>query len=132
MLTDTDGRVHVESTKGHCIFTIEGAERQDEGVYSVTVRNPAGEDTADINVKVVGKLPLSHIWTDTLPNCPLTAWRSPLILICGGILFYQFRMLTCFQNAQLFILDRNVLFLTSVTPLLHDSPVVCDRVMTCT
>uniref|UniRef100_A0A8C1YKY4 Myosin binding protein C, cardiac n=1 Tax=Cyprinus carpio TaxID=7962 RepID=A0A8C1YKY4_CYPCA len=48
-----DGRVHVESTKGHCIFTIEGAERQDEGVYSVIVRNPAGEDTADINVKVV-------------------------------------------------------------------------------
>uniref|UniRef100_A0A673KEB3 Myosin-binding protein C, cardiac-type-like n=1 Tax=Sinocyclocheilus rhinocerous TaxID=307959 RepID=A0A673KEB3_9TELE len=49
----SDGRVHVESTKGHCIFTIEGAERQDEGVYSVIVRNPAGEDTADINVKVV-------------------------------------------------------------------------------
>ncbi|XP_051579884.1 myosin-binding protein C, cardiac-type [Myxocyprinus asiaticus] len=53
VLTDTDGRVHVESTKGHCIFTIEGAERQDEGVYSVIVRNPAGEDTADITVKVV-------------------------------------------------------------------------------
>uniref|UniRef100_A0A672N339 Myosin-binding protein C, fast-type n=1 Tax=Sinocyclocheilus grahami TaxID=75366 RepID=A0A672N339_SINGR len=53
VLTDSDGRVHVESTKGHCIFTIEGAERQDEGVYSVIVRNPAGEDTADINVKVV-------------------------------------------------------------------------------
>uniref|UniRef100_A0A8C1RC47 Myosin binding protein C, cardiac n=1 Tax=Cyprinus carpio TaxID=7962 RepID=A0A8C1RC47_CYPCA len=50
---DSDGHVHVESTKGHCIFTIEGAERQDEGVYSVIVRNPAGEDTADINVKVV-------------------------------------------------------------------------------
>uniref|UniRef100_A0AAQ5YVN6 Myosin binding protein C, cardiac n=1 Tax=Amphiprion ocellaris TaxID=80972 RepID=A0AAQ5YVN6_AMPOC len=46
-------QVHVETTKGHCIFTIEGAERQDEGIYSVVVRNPAGEDTADINVKVV-------------------------------------------------------------------------------
>ncbi|KAK2913819.1 hypothetical protein Q8A67_002218 [Cirrhinus molitorella] len=53
VLTDSDGRVHVDTTKGHCIFTIEGAERQDEGVYSVIVRNPAGEDTADINVKVV-------------------------------------------------------------------------------
>uniref|UniRef100_A0A3B4CE45 Myosin-binding protein C, cardiac-type n=1 Tax=Pygocentrus nattereri TaxID=42514 RepID=A0A3B4CE45_PYGNA len=53
VVTDSGGRVHVESTKGHCIFTIEGAERQDEGVYSVIVRNPAGEDTADINVKVV-------------------------------------------------------------------------------
>uniref|UniRef100_A0A8D3CFD6 Myosin binding protein C3 n=1 Tax=Scophthalmus maximus TaxID=52904 RepID=A0A8D3CFD6_SCOMX len=46
-------RVHVDTTKGHCVFTIEGAERQDEGIYSVVVRNPAGEDTADINVKVV-------------------------------------------------------------------------------
>ncbi|XP_028257862.1 myosin-binding protein C, cardiac-type isoform X4 [Parambassis ranga] len=53
VVTEGDGRVHVETTKGHCIFTIEGAERQDEGCYSVVVRNPAGEDTADINVKVV-------------------------------------------------------------------------------
>ncbi|XP_017260014.1 myosin-binding protein C, cardiac-type isoform X2 [Kryptolebias marmoratus] len=53
VVTEGDGRVHVESTQGHCIFTIEGAERQDEGIYSVVVRNPAGEDTADIRVKVV-------------------------------------------------------------------------------
>uniref|UniRef100_A0A8C2WVR0 Myosin binding protein C3 n=1 Tax=Cyclopterus lumpus TaxID=8103 RepID=A0A8C2WVR0_CYCLU len=49
VVTEGDSRVHVETTKGHCIFTIEGAERQDEGRYSVVVRNPAGEDTADIN-----------------------------------------------------------------------------------
>ncbi|KAK5874065.1 hypothetical protein PBY51_019045 [Eleginops maclovinus] len=53
VVTEGDNRVHVETTKGHCVFTIEGAERQDEGIYSVVVRNPAGEDTADINVKVV-------------------------------------------------------------------------------
>ncbi|XP_067104591.1 myosin-binding protein C, cardiac-type [Osmerus mordax] len=53
VISDGQGRVHVESTKGHCVFTLEGAERQDEGIYSVIVRNPAGEDTADINVKVV-------------------------------------------------------------------------------
>ncbi|XP_026176386.1 myosin-binding protein C, cardiac-type [Mastacembelus armatus] len=53
VITEGDSRVHVETTKGHCIFTIEGAERQDEGIYSVVVRNPAGEDTADISVKVV-------------------------------------------------------------------------------
>uniref|UniRef100_A0A3Q1I1Y6 Myosin-binding protein C, cardiac-type n=1 Tax=Anabas testudineus TaxID=64144 RepID=A0A3Q1I1Y6_ANATE len=53
VITEGDDRVHVETTKGHCVFTIEGAEKQDEGVYSVVVRNPAGEDTADINVKVV-------------------------------------------------------------------------------
>lgn len=56
VLTDASGRVHVESARGHCILTIEGAERSDEGVYSVIVRNPAGEDTADIHVKVVGKI----------------------------------------------------------------------------
>lgn len=56
VLTDASGRVHVESARGHCILTIEGTERQDEGTYSVIVRNPAGEDTADIHVKVVGKL----------------------------------------------------------------------------
>uniref|UniRef100_A0AAZ3R228 Myosin binding protein C3 n=1 Tax=Oncorhynchus tshawytscha TaxID=74940 RepID=A0AAZ3R228_ONCTS len=61
VMTEGDGRLHVESTKGHCIFTIEGADKQDEGLYSVIVRNPAGEDKADINVKVVGKIqPLCH------------------------------------------------------------------------
>ncbi|KAK6472499.1 myosin-binding protein C [Huso huso] len=53
VISDTDGRVHVETLKDHCVFTIEGAEREDEGVYTVVVKNPAGEDTADINVKVV-------------------------------------------------------------------------------
>ncbi|KAK2920120.1 hypothetical protein Q8A73_002324 [Channa argus] len=53
VITEGDGRVHVETTNGHCVFTIEGTERQDEGIYSVVVRNPAGEDTADIIVKVV-------------------------------------------------------------------------------
>ncbi|XP_024150851.1 myosin-binding protein C, cardiac-type isoform X1 [Oryzias melastigma] len=53
VISEGDGRVRVETTMGHCVFTIEGAERQDEGIYSVVVRNPAGEDTADINVKVV-------------------------------------------------------------------------------
>ncbi|KAL1007358.1 hypothetical protein UPYG_G00085610 [Umbra pygmaea] len=53
VMTEEDGRIHVESIKGHCIFTIEGAEKQDEGLYSVIVRNPAGEDKAVINVKVV-------------------------------------------------------------------------------
>uniref|UniRef100_A0A8C1ZWW1 Myosin binding protein C, cardiac n=1 Tax=Cyprinus carpio TaxID=7962 RepID=A0A8C1ZWW1_CYPCA len=73
VLTDSDGHVHVESTKGHCIFTIEGAERQDEGVYSVIVRNPAGEDTADINVKVVAPRILS-VGED---SC-IVQWDPPL------------------------------------------------------
>lgn len=59
----------MESARGHCIFTIEGAERQDEGMYSVIVRNPAGEDTADITVKVVGTFrEISHMVNYTQNN----------------------------------------------------------------
>uniref|UniRef100_A0A670IGL3 Myosin binding protein C3 n=1 Tax=Podarcis muralis TaxID=64176 RepID=A0A670IGL3_PODMU len=46
-------RVRVEMYEDHCVFTIEGAEKEDEGVYRVTLKNPAGEDTADITVKVI-------------------------------------------------------------------------------
>uniref|UniRef100_A0ABM5F9V1 Myosin-binding protein C, cardiac-type n=1 Tax=Pogona vitticeps TaxID=103695 RepID=A0ABM5F9V1_9SAUR len=53
LLADSEGRVHVEMYEDHCVFTIEGAEKEDEGVYKVTVKNPAGEDTADITVKVI-------------------------------------------------------------------------------
>ncbi|KAG8126020.1 hypothetical protein E2320_021198, partial [Naja naja] len=52
-LKGTCGRVHVETYEDHCVFTIEGAEKEDEGIYRVTVKNPAGEDTADITVKVI-------------------------------------------------------------------------------
>uniref|UniRef100_A0A8D2LY47 Myosin binding protein C, cardiac n=1 Tax=Varanus komodoensis TaxID=61221 RepID=A0A8D2LY47_VARKO len=50
---DSEGRVRVEKYADHCVFIIEGAEKEDEGVYRVTVKNPAGEDTADITVKVI-------------------------------------------------------------------------------
>uniref|UniRef100_G1KB38 Myosin-binding protein C, cardiac-type n=1 Tax=Anolis carolinensis TaxID=28377 RepID=G1KB38_ANOCA len=53
LLADSNGRVHVETYEDHCVFTIEGTEKKDEGVYKVTVQNPAGEDTADITVKVI-------------------------------------------------------------------------------
>lgn len=39
----------------HCVFIIEGAEKEDEGVYRVILKNPVGEDKADITVKVIGK-----------------------------------------------------------------------------
>ncbi|XP_066509468.1 myosin-binding protein C, cardiac-type-like isoform X1 [Hoplias malabaricus] len=80
VLTDSGGRVHVESTKGHCIFTIEGAERQDEGVYSVIVRNPAGEDTADINVKVVDvpDPPQAPRILSVGEDCCTVQWDPPL------------------------------------------------------
>ncbi|XP_051885676.1 myosin-binding protein C, cardiac-type [Pristis pectinata] len=52
-ITEMEGRVHVEKHPDHCVFILEGAERSDQGVYTVLVQNPAGEDRADITVKVV-------------------------------------------------------------------------------
>ncbi|XP_075692884.1 myosin-binding protein C, cardiac-type [Rhinoderma darwinii] len=53
IISESDGRVHVESHPDHCVFIIEGAEKLDEGSYTVLVKNEAGEDKATINVKVI-------------------------------------------------------------------------------
>lgn len=45
----------MESRKDLSCFVIEGAERDDEGNYSITVANPAGEDKAVLFLKIVGK-----------------------------------------------------------------------------
>lgn len=55
LLCETEGRVRVETTKGRSIFTVEGAEKEDEGVYTVTVKNPAGEDQVNLTVRVIGE-----------------------------------------------------------------------------
>ncbi|XP_033060701.1 myosin-binding protein C, cardiac-type isoform X5 [Trachypithecus francoisi] len=53
LLCETEGRVRVETTKDRSIFTVEGAEKEDEGVYTVTVKNPVGEDRVNLTVKVI-------------------------------------------------------------------------------
>ncbi|NXO01878.1 MYPC3 protein, partial [Rhinopomastus cyanomelas] len=53
LLSESEGRVRVEMHEDHCVFIIEGAEKEDEGTYRVTVKNPVGEDKADITVKVI-------------------------------------------------------------------------------
>ncbi|XP_075403797.1 myosin-binding protein C, cardiac-type [Tenrec ecaudatus] len=53
LLCETEGRVRVETTKDRSIFTLEGAEKEDEGVYTVTVKNPVGEDQVNLTVKVI-------------------------------------------------------------------------------
>uniref|UniRef100_A0A8C3KE93 Myosin binding protein C3 n=1 Tax=Calidris pygmaea TaxID=425635 RepID=A0A8C3KE93_9CHAR len=53
LLFESEGRVRVEMHEDHCVFIIEGAEKEDEGVYRVIVKNPVGEDKADITVKVI-------------------------------------------------------------------------------
>ncbi|KAJ8245834.1 hypothetical protein GJAV_G00260800 [Gymnothorax javanicus] len=52
-ITESEGRVRIENKKDLSSFVIEGAEREDEGNYSITVTNPAGEDKAKIFVKIV-------------------------------------------------------------------------------
>ncbi|TXL71082.1 hypothetical protein D9O29_23570, partial [Pantoea vagans] len=52
-ITETEGRVRVESRKDLSCFVIEGAERDDEGNYTICVTNPAGEDKAVLFVKIV-------------------------------------------------------------------------------
>lgn len=55
MIAAAEGRVRVETRKTLSSFVIEGAERSDEGPYTITVTNPAGEDKAEVFVKVVGQ-----------------------------------------------------------------------------
>lgn len=45
----------METTADRSIFTVEGAEKEDEGVYTVTVKNPVGEDQVHLTVKVIGE-----------------------------------------------------------------------------
>lgn len=47
--------MRVETRKTLSSFVIEGAERSDEGKYHITVTNPAGEDKAELTVKIVGE-----------------------------------------------------------------------------
>ncbi|CAL8266177.1 unnamed protein product [Gadus morhua 'NCC'] len=52
-LTEAEGRVRVETRKTLSSFVIDGAERSDEGKYSIMVTNPAGEDKAEVYIKIV-------------------------------------------------------------------------------
>ncbi|KAK0148683.1 Myosin-binding protein C, fast-type [Merluccius polli] len=52
-MTEAEGRVRVETRKTLSSFVIEGAERSDEGKYSIVVTNPAGEDKAEVYIKIV-------------------------------------------------------------------------------
>uniref|UniRef100_A0A673XL06 Myosin-binding protein C, fast-type n=1 Tax=Salmo trutta TaxID=8032 RepID=A0A673XL06_SALTR len=53
VISEAEGRVRVETRTTLSSFVIEGAERQDEGQYSIIVTNPAGEDRAELTVKIV-------------------------------------------------------------------------------
>ncbi|XP_039879453.1 myosin binding protein Cb isoform X4 [Simochromis diagramma] len=78
-ITDTEGRVRVESRKDLSCFVIEGAERDDEGNYSITVTNPAGEDKAVLFLKIVDvpDPPENIKCTGVGEDCASIIWDPP-------------------------------------------------------
>nr|XP_033499772.1 myosin binding protein Ca isoform X1 [Epinephelus lanceolatus] len=78
-VTEGEGRVRVEMKKTLSSFVIEGAEREDEGRYSITVTNPAGEDKAELFVKIVDvpNPPENVKCTSVGEDCGTITWDPP-------------------------------------------------------
>uniref|UniRef100_A0A8C6PGP2 Myosin binding protein Cb n=1 Tax=Nothobranchius furzeri TaxID=105023 RepID=A0A8C6PGP2_NOTFU len=76
---DTEGRVRVEARKDLSCFVIEGAERGDEGNYTICVTNPAGEDKAMLFVKIVDvpDPPENVKCTGVGEDCATIVWEPP-------------------------------------------------------
>ncbi|XP_007571534.1 myosin-binding protein C, fast-type-like isoform X6 [Poecilia formosa] len=75
----TEGRVRVESRKDLSCFVIEGAERTDEGNYTICVTNPAGEDKAMLFIKIVDvpDPPENVKCTGVGEDCATIVWEPP-------------------------------------------------------
>uniref|UniRef100_A0A4W6BPI6 Myosin-binding protein C, fast-type n=1 Tax=Lates calcarifer TaxID=8187 RepID=A0A4W6BPI6_LATCA len=75
----TEGRIRVESRKDLSSFVIEGAERDDEGNYTICVTNPAGEDKAVLFIKIVDVPdPPEHVkCTSVGEDCATIVWEAP-------------------------------------------------------
>ncbi|XP_030626046.1 myosin-binding protein C, fast-type-like, partial [Chanos chanos] len=78
-ITEAEGRVRVESRKDLSCFVIEGAERHDEGNYTITVTNPAGEDKANLHIKIVDvpDPPENVKCTSVGEDCATIIWEPP-------------------------------------------------------
>ncbi|KAJ3600353.1 hypothetical protein NHX12_031338 [Muraenolepis orangiensis] len=77
--TEVEGRVRVESEKTLSSFLIEGAQRSDEGKYSIVVNNAAGEDRAELYIKVVDvpDSPTSVRCTSVGEDSAVITWDPP-------------------------------------------------------
>ncbi|XP_061906235.1 myosin binding protein Ca isoform X2 [Entelurus aequoreus] len=78
-VSESEGRVRVETRKTLSSFVIQGAEKGDEGLYSLTVANPAGEDQAELFVKVVDvpDPPENVKCTSVGEDCATVTWDPP-------------------------------------------------------
>ncbi|KAM4845678.1 myosin-binding protein C, cardiac-type [Thomomys bottae] len=79
LLCETEGRVRVETTKDRSVFTVEGAEKEDEGVYTITVKNPVGEDQVNLTVKVIDvpDAPAAPEISNVGEDCCTVRWAPP-------------------------------------------------------
>ncbi|KAM7371547.1 hypothetical protein PAMP_008774 [Pampus punctatissimus] len=79
VVSEAEGRVRVETRKTLSSFVIEGAEKEDEGHYSITVTNPAGEDKAELFVKIVDvpNPPENVKCTSVGEDCGTITWDPP-------------------------------------------------------
>lgn len=55
MILESGHRVRAETYGDQTSLTIEVTEREDSGNYKIVLQNEAGEDTASVKIKVVGK-----------------------------------------------------------------------------
>lgn len=55
MILESGNRVRAETYGDQTSMTIDVTEREDSGNYKIVLQNEAGEDTASIKIKVVGK-----------------------------------------------------------------------------
>lgn len=55
VILDSGHRVHAETHGDQTSLTIEVTEREDTGNYKIVLQNEAGEATASVKIKVVGK-----------------------------------------------------------------------------
>ncbi|XP_029914816.1 myosin binding protein Ca isoform X1 [Myripristis murdjan] len=79
VIAEAEGRVRVETRKTLSSFVIEGAERSDEGKYNISVINPAGEDKAELFVKIVDvpNPPENVKCTSVGEDCATITWDPP-------------------------------------------------------
>uniref|UniRef100_A0A3Q3WW32 Myosin-binding protein C, fast-type n=1 Tax=Mola mola TaxID=94237 RepID=A0A3Q3WW32_MOLML len=79
VVAEAEGRVRVETRKTLSSFVIEGALKEDEGPYSITVTNPAGEDNAEIFVTIVDvpNPPENVKCTSVGEDCAMITWEPP-------------------------------------------------------
>lgn len=57
VILESGNRVRAETYGDQTSLTIDVTEREDTGNYKIVLQNEAGEATASIRIKVVGKFP---------------------------------------------------------------------------